>query len=78
MLSTIRSKLISGIVFLLVLLSLTAAAGLYYVFQLDKNIKALSEDIAPTIENTDDMIASLWERGKVANEIMASGKQNRN
>ncbi len=72
MLSTIRSKLISGIVFLLVLLSLTAAAGLYYVFQLDKNIKALSEDIAPTIENTDDMIASLWERGKVANEIMAS------
>ncbi|WP_407333406.1 methyl-accepting chemotaxis protein [Enterovibrio sp. 27052020O] len=72
MLSTIRSKLIFGIVFLLMLLSVTAAAGLFYVFKLDTSIRNLSEDIAPTIENTDDMIASLWERGKVANEIMAS------
>lgn len=75
MLSTIRSKLIAGIVFLLVLLSVTAGTGLYYVFQLDESIKSLSEDVTPTIENTDDMIASLWERGKVANEIMASERK---
>ncbi|WP_394209337.1 methyl-accepting chemotaxis protein [Enterovibrio calviensis] len=72
MLSTIRSKLISGIVLLLILLSVTAGAGLFYVFKLDLSIRSLSEDVTPTIENTDDMIASLWERGKVANEIMAS------
>ncbi|ACA87089.1 methyl-accepting chemotaxis protein [Shewanella woodyi] len=72
MLQTIRSKLISGIVLLLVLLSITAGTGLFYVFKLDLSIKTLSEDVTPTIENTDDMIASLWERGKVANEIMAS------
>ncbi|MBV7317431.1 methyl-accepting chemotaxis protein [Shewanella sp. NIFS-20-20] len=72
MLLTIRSKLISAIITLLALLSLIAAVGLYYVFDLEKNLRHLSEDITPTIENTDDMIASLWEQGKVANEIMAS------
>lgn len=72
MFKTIRSKLISGIVLLLTLLSITSGVGLYYVFELDKNIRGLSEDITPTIESTDDMIASLWERGKVANEVMAS------
>ena len=45
---------------------------LFRSYELDDNIKRLSEDITPTIESTDDMIASLWERGKIANEIMAS------
>ncbi|MGI2258525.1 methyl-accepting chemotaxis protein [Shewanella sp. GXUN23E] len=69
---SIKSRLITGIVVLLLLLSVTAATGLYFVFRLDSSIKSLSEDVTPTIENTDDMIASLWEQGKVANEIMAS------
>ena len=69
---SIKNRLIAGIVVLLLLLSVIAATGLYYVFRLDDSIRNLSEDVTPTIENTDDMIASLWERGKVANEIMAS------
>ncbi len=72
MFGTIRLKLITAIIFLLLLLSGTAGVGLFYVYELDNNIKRLSEDITPTIESTDDMIASLWERGKIANEIMAS------
>ena len=72
MFGTIRLKLITAIIFLLLLLSGTAGVGLFYVYELDDNIKRLSEDITPTIESTDDMIASLWERGKIANEIMAS------
>lgn len=72
MFGTIRLKLITAIIFLLILLSGTAGVGLFYVYELDNNIKRLSEDIIPTIESTDDMIASLWERGKIANEIMAS------
>ncbi|AZQ11942.1 MCP four helix bundle domain-containing protein [Shewanella khirikhana] len=72
MFTSVKSRLISGIVVLLLLLSVIAATGLYYVFRLDDSITNLSDDVAPTIENTDDMIASLWERGKVANEIMAS------
>lgn len=72
MFATIRIKLITAIIFLLLLLSGTAGVGLFYVYELDSSVKRLSDDITPTIESTDDMIASLWERGKIANEIMAS------
>ncbi len=70
--TTIKARLIAGVMVLMLLLSATAGVGLYYIFELDDNINLLSDDIAPTIESTDDMIASLWEKGTVANEIMAS------
>ncbi len=70
--TTIKGRLIAGVMVLMLLLSATAGVGLYYIFELDDNINLLSDDIAPTIESTDDMIASLWEKGTVANEIMAS------
>ncbi|MGL4828135.1 MAG: HAMP domain-containing methyl-accepting chemotaxis protein [Vibrio sp.] len=72
MLNSIKSRLITGIIALLILLSGIAVTGLFYTFKLGDSILSLSGDITPTIENTDDMIASLWEQAKVANEIMAS------
>ncbi|WP_434360098.1 methyl-accepting chemotaxis protein [Parasalinivibrio latis] len=72
MLKTIKGRLITGVLVLLILLSVTAGVGLNYLWKLESEINVLSDDITPTIEATDDMIASLWEQGKVANEIMAS------
>lgn len=72
MLRSIKSRLITGIIALLLLLSGIAATGLFYTFQLGDHILSLSEDVTPTIENTDDVITSLWRRAKVTNEIMAS------
>ncbi len=72
MLRTIKGRLISGVMVLLILLTVTASVGLFYIMKLEKELNVLTDDVTPTIEATDDMIASLWEQGKVANEIMAS------
>lgn len=63
--TTIKARLIAGVMVLMLLLSATAGVGLYYIFELDDNINLLSDDIAPTIESTDDMIASLWEKERL-------------
>ncbi|QXC56361.1 methyl-accepting chemotaxis protein [Vibrio mimicus] len=72
MLRSIKSRLITGIIALLLLLSGIAATGFHFTSVLGESIVSLSNDITPTIEHTDDMAASLWEQAKVANEIMAS------
>lgn len=72
MLRSIKSRLITGIIALLLLLSGIAATGFHFTSLLGESIVSLSNDITPTIEHTDDMAASLWEQAKVANEIMAS------
>ncbi|TQV81023.1 methyl-accepting chemotaxis protein [Exilibacterium tricleocarpae] len=72
MLRTLQSKLIAGLALMAVLVLISSVGGLWSVFLLEEQINTITDEAGPTIEETDDLIAALWESAKVANEILAS------
>jgi methyl-accepting chemotaxis protein len=70
--STIKAKLILGLSIMALLVVLSSAGGLLSVFSLEDQLNTITDEAGPTIEETDDLIAGLWESAKVANEILAS------
>jgi methyl-accepting chemotaxis protein len=56
--------------------ALTAFTSLVSFKALEEQINAITDEAGPTIEETDDLIATLWESAKVANEILASESLN--
>jgi methyl-accepting chemotaxis protein len=70
--STIKSRLILGVGILILTVVVSAIGGLLSIFSLDKQIYTITNEASPTIEESDDLIAALWESAKIANEILAS------
>lgn len=70
--SSIKARLVIGLSIMALLVVLSAGGGLLSVFSLDDQINTITDEAGPTIEETDDLIAALWESAKVANEILAS------
>ncbi len=70
--STIKSKLIIGLSLMTLLIVLSSIGGMLSVFSLEQQLNTITDRAGPIIEETDDLIAGLWESAKVANEILAS------
>jgi len=71
-LKSIKGKLLFSVSFMTVLVISTAGLGLKTVWSLEEQLNIISDVVAPTIEEADDLIAGLWESAKVANEILAT------
>jgi methyl-accepting chemotaxis protein len=70
--SSIKARIFAGFVLMTALVIISAGVGFISVYSLQSQINTLTDVAAPTIEETDDLIAGLWESAKVANEILAS------
>jgi len=69
---SIKVRLILAISLMTAFVALTAFSSLISFKSLEEQINEITDEAAPTIEETDDLIATLWESTKVANEILAS------
>jgi methyl-accepting chemotaxis protein len=69
---SIKVRLIIAIGLMTAFVALTAFSSLISFKSLEEQINQITDEAAPTIEETDDLIATLWESTKVANEILAS------
>ena len=70
--ATIKGRLTTGLALMSILIVLSGVLSITFVNQLEGQLNTLSDNVVPTIETTDDLIANLWESAKVANEILAS------
>ncbi|MBQ4832536.1 HAMP domain-containing protein [Pseudoalteromonas sp. MMG010] len=69
---SIKARLIIALTLMTAFVALTAFSSLISLKTLEEQINAITDEAGPTIEETDDLIATLWESAKVANEILAS------
>jgi len=69
---SIKARLIIAIGLMTVFVALTAFSSLIALKSLEQQINEITDEAGPTVEETDDLIATLWESTKVANEILAS------
>ncbi len=69
---TVRAKLIGIVSVLGFFVVAVAVLSMLFIKDLEREINSLTDVVTPTIETSDDLIANLWESGKVANEILAT------
>ena len=67
----VSHKLIAGLGFLAVLGVISGGLGLYFIGTIEANLNNLTDNVAPTVETSDDLIANIWESTKVGEEIIA-------
>jgi len=72
LLNSIQAKVTIGLSVMVILVLLSASLGLNTIKSLEEQLNAITDEAGPTVEETDDLIANLWESAKVANEILAS------
>jgi methyl-accepting chemotaxis protein len=70
----VSTRLIGGFGLLTALAIGVGATGWLSVRTINGNLSEISQVAAPTIETTDDLIASLWESTKVAEEVYSARK----
>lgn len=67
----VKTKILFGYFIMIIMTAIVGLVGWYYVSTLDHSLSNISNDVAPTIEAADDIVASLWESAMVAEQIMA-------
>ena len=65
------TKLITGFMAVSFIVVLVGCVGWYYIGQVNKTLNHVTDYAAPTVEISDDLIMTIWESCKVAEEILA-------
>ncbi len=66
------TKLISSFIFLALLVSFSGIVGIFYINSIDSTLNSITDFAAPTVETSDDLIATVWEANKVVEEVLVS------
>ncbi len=68
----VSTKLIAGFLSLSTISCAVGLAGLLYIEQIEVTVNEITDIAAPTVETSDDLIATMWQAALVAEEINAA------
>lgn len=69
---SVSTKLVTGYVAVTLTAALVGFTGLYFVDRINSTLNNITDNAAPTVETSDDLIANILGANKVAEETIAS------